>query len=301
MNDLLYYVKENQTPTYSSLNFFIFLSLRFSNIKKVRRSFLRGLQKRILVHTWTVGFCIMYTSIKQLVLIYSFISSVFFLSNSKTLNFCHTFLLDLQRWNLIHTWAMVWSILYTKIKQPVHTCSLFFFYLQSFQLAYIKNLHLQTCSIAHCLLYFFALVVRSFVPEINFSLSAHVSARKKKNIYMYIYIYIYIYIYNTHNFYKIATFVWEVNMGQLASHRVSLPTCKIQWKGLYSKIYKYIDFLLPWIRFCNKIFCLGRLNLRNTENTLIDKLNGWDSRGFCFDTLRGKWRILRRFYQCKDI
>ena len=31
MNDLLYYVKENQTPTYSSLNFFIFLSLQFSD------------------------------------------------------------------------------------------------------------------------------------------------------------------------------------------------------------------------------------------------------------------------------
>ena len=30
----LFYVKENQTPpTYSSLNFFIFLSLQFSNIK----------------------------------------------------------------------------------------------------------------------------------------------------------------------------------------------------------------------------------------------------------------------------
>ena len=35
MNHLLFYVKENQiSPTYSSLNFFIFLSLQFSNIKK---------------------------------------------------------------------------------------------------------------------------------------------------------------------------------------------------------------------------------------------------------------------------
>ena len=34
MNHLLFYVKENQIPpTYSSLNFFIFLSLQFSNIK----------------------------------------------------------------------------------------------------------------------------------------------------------------------------------------------------------------------------------------------------------------------------
>ena len=34
VNHLLFYVKENQTPpTYSSLNFFIFLSLQFSDIK----------------------------------------------------------------------------------------------------------------------------------------------------------------------------------------------------------------------------------------------------------------------------
>ena len=34
MNHLLFYVKENQIPlTYSSLNFIIFLSLQFSNIK----------------------------------------------------------------------------------------------------------------------------------------------------------------------------------------------------------------------------------------------------------------------------
>ena len=35
MNHLLFYVNENQTPpAYSSLNFFICLSLQFSNIKK---------------------------------------------------------------------------------------------------------------------------------------------------------------------------------------------------------------------------------------------------------------------------
>ena len=35
-NHLLFYVKENQiSPTYSSPNFFIFLSLQFSNIKKI--------------------------------------------------------------------------------------------------------------------------------------------------------------------------------------------------------------------------------------------------------------------------
>ena len=36
MNHLLFYVKENQIPpTYYSLNFFIFLSLQFSNIKNI--------------------------------------------------------------------------------------------------------------------------------------------------------------------------------------------------------------------------------------------------------------------------
>ena len=36
MNHLLFYVKENQiASTYSSLYFFIFLSLQFSNIKKI--------------------------------------------------------------------------------------------------------------------------------------------------------------------------------------------------------------------------------------------------------------------------
>ena len=36
MNHLLFYVKENQVPpTYSSLNFFIFLSVQFSYIKKI--------------------------------------------------------------------------------------------------------------------------------------------------------------------------------------------------------------------------------------------------------------------------
>ena len=52
---------------------------------------LRGLQSWNLVHTWTLGWCIMYTWIRLLVFIYSFISSIFFLSNSKTLNFLSHF------------------------------------------------------------------------------------------------------------------------------------------------------------------------------------------------------------------
>ena len=95
MNHLLFYVKENQiSPTYFSLNFFIFLSLQFSNIKTKSSFFsqgLRGTQSWNLVHTWTLGWCIMYTWIGLLVFIYSFISSVFFISNSKILIFLSHF------------------------------------------------------------------------------------------------------------------------------------------------------------------------------------------------------------------
>ena len=46
MNQLLFYVRENQTPpTCYSLNFFIFLSLEFSNIKKKLISLFSGIER----------------------------------------------------------------------------------------------------------------------------------------------------------------------------------------------------------------------------------------------------------------
>ena len=45
-----------------------------------------------MVHTWTVGRCIVYTRIRLLLLIHPFISSFFFLSNFQTLNFFVTLL-----------------------------------------------------------------------------------------------------------------------------------------------------------------------------------------------------------------
>ena len=111
----------------------------------------------------------MYTWIRLLVLIYSFISSIVFLSNSKTLNFLSHFPVRLTKSsrNLIHIWAMGWSTAYTKYKQPEYTRSFIFFFFLSFQLAKIKNLHRSTklfqhnsagygrgyVSFAHCLLY----------------------------------------------------------------------------------------------------------------------------------------------------
>ena len=51
MNHLLFYGKENQIPPTYSLNFFIFLSLQFSNIKQFHLSFLRDWEAH-KVETW---------------------------------------------------------------------------------------------------------------------------------------------------------------------------------------------------------------------------------------------------------
>ena len=72
---------------------FFFLS-SFQKKKKKLSLFSQGLrapQNWNLVHTWTVGWCIMCTWIRLLVLIYSSISSICFLSNSKTLIFVTIF------------------------------------------------------------------------------------------------------------------------------------------------------------------------------------------------------------------
>ena len=72
----VYRVYQNQAAAYSSLYFFIFLSLQFSNIKIFHHTFLRNVRpsRLNLVHTWTVGRCIVYIEISLLLLICSFIS-----------------------------------------------------------------------------------------------------------------------------------------------------------------------------------------------------------------------------------
>ena len=84
----MYHVYRNQAAAaYSSLYFFIFLSLQFSTLKFLSHfsQGLWGLEDWNLVHTWTVGRCIVYTRIRLLLLIRPFISSFFFLSNFQTL------------------------------------------------------------------------------------------------------------------------------------------------------------------------------------------------------------------------
>ena len=76
----IYRVYRNQAAAaYSSLYFFIFLSLQFSNNKIFHHTFLRnwGLEDWNLVHMWTVGRCIVYTGV-GLLLICPFIFSFSF-------------------------------------------------------------------------------------------------------------------------------------------------------------------------------------------------------------------------------
>ena len=90
----VYHVYQNQAAAaYSSLYFFIFLSLQFSywNFLSHFSQELWGLEDWNLVHTWTVGRYIVYTGIRLLLLIRPFISSFFFLSNYQTLKVFVTF------------------------------------------------------------------------------------------------------------------------------------------------------------------------------------------------------------------
>ena len=86
-----------------------------------------------------MGWCIMYTWIRLLVLIYSFIL-VFFLSHSKTLK-----ILSLFYEAYTVTWAIDCFIVYTKSSSQYILVLFFFFLFVSLQLANIKNLHLQNC------------------------------------------------------------------------------------------------------------------------------------------------------------
>ena len=76
----MYRVYQNRAAAaaYLSLYFFIFLSLQFSNIKILSHfsQELCGLESWNLIHPWTVGRCIVYTGIRLLLLIHSFIFNV---------------------------------------------------------------------------------------------------------------------------------------------------------------------------------------------------------------------------------
>ena len=91
----MYHVYQNQAAAaYSSLYFFIFLSLQFSTLKFFITLFSGTMRPRILklgTHIDSRHISILYTEIR-LLLICPFISSFFFLSSFQTLVFRHTFL-----------------------------------------------------------------------------------------------------------------------------------------------------------------------------------------------------------------
>ena len=137
----MYGVYQNQAaPAYLSLYFFIFLSLQFSNIKNFRHfsQELWGLEDWNMIHTWTMGRCIVYTGIRLLLVIRPFISSFFFLSNFQILKVSSHFsqeLWDLEDWNLVHTWTMGRWIVYTGIRLLLHIRPFIssFFFISNFQ------------------------------------------------------------------------------------------------------------------------------------------------------------------------
>ena len=121
-----------------------FLSLQFSNIKHFCRTLeLWGIEGWNLLHTWTMGGCIVYNKIKLLLLICFFISSFFFLSNFQTLkklSHLSQELWVLESWNLVHTWTMGGCIMFTALSC---CCCLFipFSICLSLQFSKIKIFH----------------------------------------------------------------------------------------------------------------------------------------------------------------
>ena len=138
----MYHVYWNQAAAaYSSLYFFIFLSLQFSTLKFFVTLFsgtVRPRRLKFLVHPWTLGRCIMYTRIRLLLLIHPFISSFFFLSNFQQWNVSSHFsreLWGLEDWKLVHTWTVGRCIMYTRIRLLllIHPFIFSFFFLSNFQ------------------------------------------------------------------------------------------------------------------------------------------------------------------------
>ena len=97
-----------------------------------------GLEDWNLVHTWTVGRCIMYIGIRLLLLICPLISSFFFLSNFQHWNFSSHFsreLWGLEDWNLVYTWTVGRCIMSTRIRLLLLILPFIssFFFLSNFQ------------------------------------------------------------------------------------------------------------------------------------------------------------------------
>ena len=118
----MYHVYWNQAAAaYSSLYFFIFLSVQFSTLKFFVTLFLGTMRPRRLklgIHMDSGQMYHVYQN-QAAALIHPFISSFYFLSNFQHWNFSSLFsweLWGLEDWNLVHTWTLDGCMVYTRIR-----------------------------------------------------------------------------------------------------------------------------------------------------------------------------------------
>ena len=136
----MYHVYQNRAAAaYLPLYFFIFLSLHFSTLKFFVTFFLElwGLEDWKLVHTWTVGRCIMYTWIRLLLLIhpFSFLSLQFLTLKLFVTLFSGT--VGPRRLKLGMVSGQMYRVYQNQAAAPYS--SLYFFIYLSLQLSNIKN------------------------------------------------------------------------------------------------------------------------------------------------------------------
>ena len=135
----MYRVYRNQAAAaYSSPYFFVIFYLsNFQTLKFFAHFYqeLWGLEGWNLVHTWTVGGCMVYTRIRLLLLIRPFVFSFSKIQILKFLSHFSQELWGLEGWNLVHTWTVGRCIVCTTIRRLLHICSFIFsfFFLSNFQ------------------------------------------------------------------------------------------------------------------------------------------------------------------------
>ena len=101
------------------LHFSFFPILKHYNFSSLSSQELWGLEGWNVVHTWTVGSCIMHTGIRLLLLIRLFIFHFTFSAIFKHEKFSSNFspeLWGLEGWNFIHTWTVGRCIVCTGIR-----------------------------------------------------------------------------------------------------------------------------------------------------------------------------------------
>ena len=150
MNHLLFYVKENQIPpTYSSLNFFIFHSLQFSNTKKFISLFSGKRHTKLKLDPHMDSRLMYHVYLNRAAGVYLFLHFFNFLSlKFQNIKFFITLFCKAYKVETWYTHGQIVDLLCTPTATSQNILvPLFFFYFLSLQLAKIKNLLLQNCFI----------------------------------------------------------------------------------------------------------------------------------------------------------